>query len=145
MQILKARNFQLEKNLEALGSLQQEVSTLQSKLESAESDRAWQQKCMINQNIEDKEILMGLEYQLENKVPETLSLLEAEITSKIKRVEKKIETISMISEKNTASFQTGLQQNKLKLDAVEQQLKMRNVTSLVSQKMKKLSMLSKNW
>ena len=38
--------------------------------------------------------------------------------------------MNLISDKNTASLQTELKQNKLKLDTVEQQLKMRNVIAI---------------
>ncbi len=104
-----------------------QIRELQSKLENAESDRVQKQRCMDNQRIEDQEILMGLEYQLETKLPETLNLLEEETTSKMSGITKRIEAIERNTEKNGAAVQKGLQQSALKLDTLEQQLKMRNV------------------
>ncbi len=107
--------------------METQIKDLQSKLENAESDRVQQQRCMNNQRIEDQEILMGLEYQLDTKIPETLNLLEKETTSKMSCITKRIEAITRNTEKNGTLVQKGLQQSALKLDTLQQQLKMRNV------------------
>ena len=96
-------------------------------LDIAESDRAWKHKCLTNDRIEDKEVLMGLEYQLETDVSEKLNSLETEISTRISHTEKMIENIARDKKNIRPSLQSDLQQNKLKLDTVEQQLKMRNI------------------
>ncbi len=108
---------QLKQLHETISNKTQEV---QSKLDIAESERTWQYKCLTNDRIEDKELLMGLEYQLDTEVPEKLNTLATEMTTRIRHTEKMIEN-------SRSSLQQDLQQNKLKLDTVEQQLKMRNI------------------
>ncbi len=88
--------------------MESQIRELQSKLDEAESDRAQQQKCMSNQRIEDQEILMGLEYQLESKLPETLNLLEEETTTKMSHITKRMKVIARSAEKRGTSLQEGL-------------------------------------
>ena len=100
-----------------LTDLQSKLASLQSKLEIDESERAWQQKCVNNERIEDKEIIMGLEYQVENKIPEALMILEAETESKLSTIDKRIESINGDAEKCKESFKKEVVQNKLKINA----------------------------
>ncbi len=77
--------------------------------------------------LEDKEILMGLEYQMEGVVPDTVEKIQNKLTEKFEEIEEEFEVVKSKQTINSEKMFKQLNKNKTDLDIIEQQLKTRNV------------------
>ncbi len=103
--------------------LQGQIDNLQSKIESYEK----QLKLSDNARLEDKEILMGLEYQMEGVVPDTVERIQGKLTEKFEEIEEEFEVVKSKQSINSEKIYQQVNKNKKDLDIIEQQLKARNV------------------
>ncbi len=95
---------------------------------SIEMDRkftvAHNMTCMM---YEDKEILLGLEQEVEVSIPEKFIAVQEEVASKITSIEESVDIIKYQEGKNKDAIRCNLKKNTTSIDAIEQELKSRNV------------------
>ena len=100
---------------------------LEGKIDSLSSEMNSKFVTTHNMMYEDKEILLGLEQEVEVSIPEKIVAVQDEVTSKISSVEENIRIIKYREGKNRDEFNSNLKQNTASIDAIEQELKSRNV------------------
>ncbi len=113
---LKSANAKLSEENANLTNLKQETDANIRKLENTMSNKV---DVLQNQRYEDQEILMGLQYDFENSMPEKMNFL----AMKHEALENSVNSIEI----NTEKMQCKMKQDEKLLDGLEQQLKSRNV------------------
>ncbi len=100
---------------------------IQDKFESISTEMEKKFKIAHNMIYEDKEILLGLEQQVEVAIPEKLVEIKEETSEKIESLEETLSTVQVHVEKNKENLNKDLKGAAKKIDAIEQEMKSKNV------------------
>ena len=120
---------QLHQVIKDLKSSKQESDgqLIQGKFESMSSDIEKKFNVAHNMIYEDKEILLGLEQQVEVSIPEKLTEINEETSEKIEDLQQTLSTVQVHVEKNKENLNKDLKGAVKKIDAIEQEMKSKNV------------------
>ncbi len=84
-------------------------------------------KLSENARLEDKELLMGLKYQMEGVVPDTVEKIQDKLTDKFEEINKEFEVVKSRQYNSSEKIHQHVNKNMKNIDCTEQQLKARNV------------------
>ncbi len=110
-----------------LKAVENTVETNRETFEKTISSTNKQVKILEEMMYEDKEILLGLDHQMDNSIPDKFSDLEDKLMSNKENVEGKIENTTMRLSQQNEHLNSKVQENTIRVDAMDQQLKARNV------------------
>ncbi len=104
-----------------------ELKQLADKIESLSTEMERKFTVAHNMMYEDKEILLGLEQEVEVSIPEKFIAVEEEVASKITSIEDRVNIIKYHEGKNREAIKGNSKKTATSIDAIEQELKSRNV------------------
>ncbi len=124
---LQGKIADLMSNKQEPENLSQVKEQLEGKIESLSTEMTRKFTVAHNMMYEDKEILLGLEQEVEVSIPEKFISVQDEVASKITLIEESVNVIKYHEGKNTDAIRSNLKKNTTSIDAIEQELKSRNV------------------
>ncbi len=126
---LEKQIAQLHEVITVLKSNKQENDDqlIQGKFESISTEMEKKFKIAHNMIYEDKEILLGLEQQVEVSIPEKFEQFEEETSQKIEHLAETLNTVQVHVGKNKEDVSNDMRGAVKKIDAIEQDMKSKNV------------------
>ncbi len=126
---LEKQISQLHEVVTDLKSNKQETDgqLIQGKFEAISTEMEKKFKVAHNMIYEDKEILLGLEQEVEVSIPEKFEQFKEETSEKIGHLEETLSTVQVHVAKNREDVNKDLKGAAKKIDAIEQEMKSTNV------------------
>ena len=108
-------------------ALNEKTTILQQTIDNCCTATLNQMKIIDNMMLEEKELVFGLEEQVEVNLPEKISAMEDQMLTKLESLKQNIERSNNKGTKVCDALQSRLKTQSTTIDVIEQQLKCRNV------------------
>ncbi len=112
---------------EKMTALNEKTTILQQTIDNCCAATLNQMKIIDNMMLEEKELVLGLEQQVEVNLPDQISAIEDQMLTKFESLEKNIEKSNNHDARVCDALQSKLKTQSTNIDVIEQQLKCKNV------------------